>query len=60
MTVQANQFLVTYMPLPRIWCAVCDKSELLDSLDAAAVIAVQAAHRCGPRTAPWTSAGLLR
>lgn len=55
-----DRFLVTYVPLPRLWCAVCDKTTLLRSLDTASVVVVQAQHRCGPRTSPWESAGLAR
>ena len=51
-------FLVTYGPVPRLWCEVCDKAMSLSSLDPKAIAAAEAQHLCGERTSPWASAGV--
>ena len=51
----SGQFVITYGTIDRVWCIVCDKHENLPNLANATVERLQAAHICGPRTAPWTS-----
>lgn len=50
--------LVTYVPVPRLWCEACEKSTSLPSLAPEVVEQVKAQHRCGERTSLWASAGL--
>ena len=51
-------FLVTYVPVPRLWCEACEKVTDLPSLAPDVVEQVKAQHRCGERTSPWTSPGV--
>lgn len=53
-----NGFLVTYGPVPRLWCAACEKAVSLPDLDAATIAQAEAQHRCGERTSPWASTGV--
>jgi hypothetical protein len=55
-----TSFLVTYGPVPRIWCEVCDKAKNLEVTPGVRVTPetvnrLREAHVCGPRTSPWES-----
>lgn len=56
--IPSDQFVVTYQPVARMWCRVCEKTTLLDDLTPIGITAAQREHQCGPRTSAWTSRGL--
>lgn len=56
--VPGVHFVITYGPVDRIWCPICEKAERLPALDADTAKQLEAQHRCGERTTPWASAGL--
>ena len=52
-----GRFSVSYGPVNRLWCNVCDKHENLPDLTNQTVQGLEASHTCGPRTAAWDSPG---
>jgi hypothetical protein len=58
LSTRVSRFPVTYGTVNRLWCNICDKHENLPDLRDTTVNALEAAHRCGPRTSAWTSPGV--